>query len=233
MKVCKICNIEKDNNCFNKSNSCKKCEYVLYKDTRKRYQEANKEKITEYNKEYNNRDEIKEHKREYHREYNKKRKEYFEKYFKKNKSDIINKRREYQKKYRKDNKDSLQISYNEYRKNRKTHDPIYRLSEKIRSTISLIFKTYGYKKSSRTEKIIGCSFDEFKIHLESKFEPWMNWNNYGLYNGNLNYGWDIDHIIPISSVKSEDDIIELSNYKNLQPLCSYINRYIKRNEIYV
>jgi len=57
----------------------------------------------------------------------------------------------------------------------------------------------------------------------------MNWNNRGLYNGELNYGWDIDHIIPLSSAENEEDLYKLSHYTNLQPLCSYTNRYIKRD----
>lgn len=67
--------------------------------------------------------------------------------------------------------------------------------------------------------------------MESKFEPWMNWNNYGLYNGELNYGWDIDHIVPISSANTEEEIIKLNHYTNLQPLCSKTNRYIKKDYI--
>ena len=59
----------------------------------------------------------------------------------------------------------------------------------------------------------------------------MNWNNKGLYNGELNYGWDIDHIVPISSAITEEDIIRLNHYMNLQPLCSKINRDIKRDTI--
>ena len=55
--------------------------------------------------------------------------------------------------------------------------------------------------------------------------------NYGMYNGELNYGWDIDHIIPTSSAKDEDSIIKLNHFKNLQPLCSKINRDIKRDNI--
>jgi len=52
---------------------------------------------------------------------------------------------------------------------------------------------------------------------------------HGLYNGEFNYGWDIDHIIPISTAKTEDDVYKLNYYTNLQPLCSKINRYIKKN----
>lgn len=59
----------------------------------------------------------------------------------------------------------------------------------------------------------------------------MNWDNYGKYNGKLNFGWDLDHITPIGKSSTEDDIIILSNYKNLQPLDSYINRVEKRDRI--
>jgi hypothetical protein len=57
----------------------------------------------------------------------------------------------------------------------------------------------------------------------------MNWDNYGLYNGELNYGWDIDHLIPLASDKTENGITELNHYTNLQPLCSKVNRDIKRD----
>jgi len=59
----------------------------------------------------------------------------------------------------------------------------------------------------------------------------MNWDNHGLYNGELNYGWDIDHIIPLATAKNEGELIKLNHYTNLQPLCSKINRDIKRGRI--
>ena len=78
---------------------------------------------------------------------------------------------------------------------------------------------------------MGCSLSEFKTHLESNFEDWMCWDNYGLYNGELNYGWDIDHIVPSSSAKTEEESVKLNHYTNLQPLCGKINRVIKRNNL--
>jgi hypothetical protein len=93
------------------------------------------------------------------------------------------------------------------------------------------FRFNGYRKNSKAEKIIGISFKELYLYLESKFELWMNWENKGLYNGELNYGWDIDHIIPLSSAKSEEELIKLNHYTNLKPLCSRINRDIKKNKI--
>lgn len=59
----------------------------------------------------------------------------------------------------------------------------------------------------------------------------MTWDNHGKYNGELNYGWDIDHIIPTSSANTEEELIKLNHYTNLQPLCSYVNRYVKKNNL--
>ena len=60
------------------------------------------------------------------------------------------------------------------------------------------------------------------------------WENYvnpkdGIYE--LNKTWDIDHIIPLSSAKNENELIKLNHYTNLQPLCSYTNRFIKKDTI--
>jgi hypothetical protein len=66
--------------------------------------------------------------------------------------------------------------------------------------------------------------------MESQFKEWMSWENHGIIEiGIVNIGWDIDHIIPISSAKTEEDVIRLNHYTNLQPLCSYTNRYIKKD----
>ena len=83
-------------------------------------------------------------------------------------------------------------------------------------------KCKNWKKKSRSVDILGCSIEYFKSYIESKFDESMNWINYGIV-------WDIDHIIPLSSAKTEEDIIELNHYKNLKPLCSYLNRVVKRD----
>lgn len=68
----------------------------------------------------------------------------------------------------------------------------------------------GYSKRSKTTDLLGCDFKQLKSHLESKFTNGMNWDNYGK--------WHIDHIIPIASAKTEDEIVALNHYTNLQPL---------------
>lgn len=185
-----------------------------------------KEERKLYNKEWNlkNKDRIKlydklnQHKKSlYQKKYNELNKEKHKEYHKN--YDIIN--REDKRKY-----------HREYIKNRCNIDPLFKLKKLIRENISQSIKRNKYNKNSKTQTILGCTFEEFKIHLESKFESWMNWENQGKYNGKLNYGWDIDHIIPISSAQTEEEIIKLNYYTNLQPLCSKVNRDIKRDNIY-
>lgn len=107
-------------------------------------------------------------------------------------------------------------------------DPLYKLRIAYSRRINKCIKRFNIKNIKFLENL-GCSLDYFKSHIESKFEFWMNWNNYGKYNGELNYGWDIDHIIPISKANTLVEFNYLCNYKNLQPLCSKINRDIKKN----
>jgi hypothetical protein len=142
----------------------------------------------------------------------------------------ISKVKENRRKYYLINKEKEVKYYTEYRKKRKIDDNLFKLKGNIRCLISNSFKKYKFKKTSKTAKILGCTFEDFKNYLESKFEPWMNWNNHGYYNGSQNYGWDIDHIVPLSSAITEEDVIKLNHYSNLQPLCSYYNRDIKRNK---
>lgn len=136
-----------------------------------------------------------------------------------------NKRYEYNKKFL--SNPNNKKKYDEYRKKwekNRNNDPIF----KFYRSISIRQALRGYTIRSKYYGIIGMDFKEFKEYIESKFEPWMNWDNYGKYNGEFNYGWDIDHIIPLSSAKTKDDVIKLNHYTNLRPLCSKVNRYIKK-----
>lgn len=92
-----------------------------------------------------------------------------------------------------------------------------RVVANVRSKISQIVSG-RYKKSS-TEKYLGCSFEELKIHLESQFTPEINWTNYGMY------GWHIDHIIPLSAfdLSVESNLYKAWHYLNLRPLWSTDN----------
>ena len=109
-------------------------------------------------------------------------------------------------------------------------DPLYRLRIAYSRRINKCIKRFNIKNIHFLNNL-GCSLEELKVYIESKFEPWMSWDNYGKYNGGLDYGWDIDHITPISSAKTEEEFHQLCHYFNLQPLCSRINRDIKKDKI--
>jgi hypothetical protein len=131
----------------------------------------------------------------------------------------------YQKVYQANNKEKIL----KRQKEKRDTDPLFKLKVNLRNAINLSITKSGFKKLSRTEEILGCTFEDFKSYLESKFESWMTWENRGLYNGTFNYGWDIDHIIPLTTGKNYFEIISLNHYTNLQPLCSHYNRDVKRD----
>lgn len=136
-----------------------------------------------------------------------------------------------QKKYKLKNKEEIQKRIRIWKKNKIIENPSYVLHNNIRSLISNAFIKNNSHKNSKTVEILGCSIKEFKNHIESKWENWMNWDNYGKIPKIINERWELDHIIPISTAKTEKDIIKLNHYTNFQPLCSYTNRFIKRNKL--
>lgn len=139
-----------------------------------------------------------------------------------------------QKKWREDNRDKVRAIKNRYKKKKYNNDVLYKLKENISNLIRDSFRSNGIKKNTKSETILGCTIDELKLYLETKFEPWMNWENRGNCNGiptEINMCWDIDHIIPLDTAITENDIIKLNHHTNLQPMCSFTNRFVKRNNI--
>ena len=131
-------------------------------------------------------------------------------------------KRERVRRYKEENKDIIKVKNAEYRKKRKSSDPLYKFIESIRNGILNSFKKHGYTKNSKTYEILGCSVEEFKLHIESQFEDWMTWDNRGLAT-DYKTKWVIDHIIPLDTAKTVDDIIRLNHYTNLRPLCSKVS----------
>ncbi len=144
-------------------------------------------------------------------------------YYEANKHKLL----EAQKQWQAENKDKIRAYYHK----KCGSDIMFKFKRNVKSIVLGSIKNNGFKKTSRTEQILGCTYQEFRTYLESKFESWMNWDNRGLYNGEPNFGWDIDHIIPLASAANELELIKLNHYTNLQPLCSYTNRVIKRDKV--
>ena len=139
--------------------------------------------------------------------------QYSTNYRKINKEKISN----YQKQHYLKNKESHKNQRKTYRKQRLQIDPLFKFSCNIRTLIHKSFKrglNGIYVKGKKTEQILGCTINEFIIHLQNQFTEGMTFENHGLGKGY----WNIDHIIPIASAKTEEEIYKLNHYTNLQPL---------------
>jgi hypothetical protein len=240
MKTCSKCLNSKDVLTI----YCKDCQ----KQKENKYYQNNKEKIKKYYQ-----DNI-ENKKEYGKQYREKNKEKIrqkdkenyqkkkalkpikEKKVKEKKTRVLTEEQKikyklYWKEYRQINKERYRENKRIYKKIRKQNDPIFKIREACRKTIYMSIKRNGYSKKTKTYEILGCSYEDFKTHIELQFQTWMNWNNYGLCNNEFNYGWDIDHIVPLASAKTEEELLKLNHYTNLQPLCSHTNRNIKKDKL--
>ena len=131
----------------------------------------------------------------------------------------------YQKMYTLKNKERIKEKKKEYNSrpekkelrrknmnNRYKTDINFRLLKNCRGRVLSALK-FNHK-SARTMKLIGCTINELRKHIESKFEPWMNWENQGLG------GWDLDHIIPCAKFDLTCPVQQLAcfNWNNLQPM---------------
>lgn len=113
------------------------------------------------------------------------------------------------------NADSRRKSMAAYRRRARAGNPIVAIKDRLRARIGLAFRQGGYTKKSSLSEIIGCTYEQLIIHLESQFTEGMNWSNRG--------EWHIDHKKPLATAKSGDDLVSLCHYTNLQPLWSKDN----------
>ena len=152
-------------------------------------------------------------------------------YYDKNKDRILlsidkERKRKYDSEYRKvyylKNKDKINNYLRKYYHKIK-ENPLKRMEINVRSRIRASFSVSKWNKNNKTKEILGCSYEELFLHIQSKFTDGMTWDKIGSE-------IHIDHIVPISSAKTEEDIIKLNHYTNLQPLWAKDN-LIKSNKI--
>lgn len=113
--------------------------------------------------------------------------------------------------YREVNSSILRKQRLAYWHNRRQVDPIFKLSTDLRRLILISLKRQGYTKKSRTYQLLGADFAHVHAHLVQ-----TALRNYGEYKPKVPY--HIDHIIPCASAQTEEDLIKLQHYTNLQYL---------------
>ena len=196
------------------------------KENRKAWREANKEKRKEYNKAWHeaNKERIKEKAKAY-REANreeilKKQKEYNKAYYEANKEKLKSWREANREERNKKNKawrEANRDYQKEYDKERRKTDPLFKLKKNLRCASWRAFK--GQTKNVTTEKLLGCSYNDFKDYITAQFVGNMSWDNYGQI-------WQVDHIIPLATIEdvSQTELISsLCHFSNLQPLFAQDN----------
>ena len=102
---------------------------------------------------------------------------------------------------------------NLYMRERKAKDPLFKFTCSTRVLICNTFKNAcegRHVKRSKTFDILGCDTEFFVSYISEQFVEGMTLGNHG--------EWHLDHIIPISTAKTEEDIIRLNHYTNFQPL---------------
>lgn len=128
--------------------------------------------------------------------------------------------REYHKEYRRLNREKI----NEQIRQKMKNDPIFRMKRNVRKIINNSFRRRNQTKSKSSKQLLGCSVEFFVNYIESKFLDGMSCENYG--------EWQIDHIIPLFTANTIEDIEKLCHYTNLQPLWREDN-LIKRSTDYI
>lgn len=204
---CKVCNIEKniteytrfkrkgEDEIMSKCTTCYLEHIKKFKEYKHQHYLKNKEKYNKKSKLY----------REQHKE---DMKEYFKKHREQNKEKISAKKREhYQKNKKIINQKALEIV---------KKDPKKRILKSLRNRIIKVLR--GTSKSDSTLKLLGCSVEDFKFHLEKQFYSDISWDNYGLR-------WHIDHIIPCAAydLSIEEDQRKCFHYTNMRPLLAEEN----------
>jgi hypothetical protein len=203
MKKCSKCKDLKPFYCYNKRSKsidglrpdCKDCRKIESHQNRLK----NLEKKKQYDLLYYQKNRT--HIRSYHKEW-----------YKNNSESVI----AYQKEYRSNNADKIREYKRGYVNKKRNEDYLYKLKMNLRTRVRIAVKNKNWKISG-ISKILGAEILVVKKHLENQFKDGMNWDNYGK--------WHIDHIVPLSSAKTEEQMIKLCHYTNLQPLWALENIY--------
>jgi hypothetical protein len=132
----------------------------------------------------------------------------------------------YRETYRRNSKlwrESNREHVNLHRKKRRKEDTLYKLAVYLRCRLGEAIKGRGWKKSRRSQEVLGCTYEILLEHIEKQFLPGMTWENY-------RYDvWHIDHVIPLAAAVTEDELYKLAHFSNLRPLWAADN--LSKNDI--
>jgi hypothetical protein len=192
-------------------------EQVKAKNKERRDRLENKQRAKEYAKTYReeNHDELTRNNRNYYEE---------------NKEDYAIKSKVYRKLkekelkitkkiYEEKNRKELQAYRRKYWRERKKKEPLLKLKLSVRGRLSKILKAKGFKKDKRSVELLGCTWNDFMVEVESNWQPGMTWDNYGCKMDQ----WCLDHTIPLALAQTIEEVNKLSHHSNVKPMWSIYN----------
>lgn len=230
---CEKCNVETGKS--KRFKYCDSCSDLSKKESYMKYKKNNKEKVKEvgrknYEKNKNRLKPIRKKWREENKEkeqvnnkerYIKKDKERLSNYYMENKEEINNRKKEYRK-------------TDEYKKWKKEYDLKNIYKQRYRDSLKSVIRRLKRDKNDYTNKLLGYSDMDFKIHIESQFIEDMSWENRNTF--------EVDHIIPIVAfientplnvVSSLDNLKPMNPTENIKKFISIDYNYIKLYEKYI
>lgn len=174
----------------------------------RKYRESHKEEIKTSHKAWRdqNREHLNEQARERYKENPQSFKERKDRYIASHQEQF----KESNRRYKQENKQKIA----DYERNRRQKDPIHRFRSSFICLIRGYLRKKGYKGSKTTWEIVGCDFDTFLTYISNQFEEGMTLETYGHDKG----CWNIDHIVPISTAETDEDLERLNHYTNLRPM---------------
>jgi hypothetical protein len=118
--------------------------------------------------------------------------------------------------WRLNNPEKMRVAKRNWKRKAFATDMVYKLTEYIRNRINRELRRLIENRAKKSISIrdLGCSVDELREYLESKFQPGMDWQNWSLA------GWHIDHIKPLKAfdLAKREELLAAFHYTNLQPL---------------
>ena len=104
-------------------------------------------------------------------------------------------------------------------------DPLHRLKLVVSNRIRKSIQRRDQIKKTKATDILGCSIEQLYEHLKVSAIK-----RYGKFFPRRRY--DIDHIVPISLAKTEEELIKMNHYTNLQYLLPKDN-LLKSNRLQI
>jgi hypothetical protein len=116
---------------------------------------------------------------------------------------------DYLKKYYRENKSRAREQSRVRQKERLATDPVYKAKRQAQLSIWKAFNNNGQISSDKIKYWVGCTAEELTTHLKNTWEREYatKWNG---------QPYNVDHIVPLITATTVDDVKKLNHYTNLR-----------------